>query len=65
MKRLILVFSLVVVLMVPSTSVFADEYWGWDEIRPALLDGDGAEFVVDAAYPVFTGATEFEKVLAE
>ena len=51
-------------LMVPGTSAFADEYEGWDEIRPALLDGDGAEFVVDTIYPEFAGETEFEKVLA-
>ena len=64
MKRLIIALILVMAFIVPSSSVFADEYAGWDEIRPALLDGDGAEFVVDSTYPTFAGATEFDRVLA-
>jgi len=64
MKRLILFLIMAVALMVPASTVYADEYWGWDVIRPALLDGDGTEFVVDSTYPVFPGATEFEKVMA-
>jgi hypothetical protein len=63
MKKLILALTLVVVLMLPTASVLADEYEGWDEIRPALLDGDGAEFVVDTEYNVDFSGTEFEKVM--
>jgi len=63
-KKLILFLVVVVALTVPTSIAYADEYWGWDAIRPALLDGDGAEFIVDDTYPEFTGATEFEKVLA-
>jgi transglutaminase-like putative cysteine protease len=55
----------VAVVMLLSTSVAADEYEGWDQIRSALIDGDGAEFVVDTTYGVeFAGVTEFEKVLS-
>ena len=64
MKRIIIALVLIMAFIVPGSSVFADEYVGWDEIRPALLDGDGAEFVVDSTYPAFTGATEFDRVLA-
>jgi len=64
MKILMLLLAVVMALMVPTSVAYAAEYWGWDEILPALLDGDGAEFVVNAAYPEFSGETEFEKVLA-
>lgn len=64
MKRLTLVFCLVTVLMSPAISALAHEYEGWDLIRPALLDGDGAEFIVDTTYPEFVEETEFDKVLA-
>jgi hypothetical protein len=48
-----------------SSTATAEDYEGWDEIRPALIDGDGAEFVVDAEYNVDFGAgTEFDKVLS-
>jgi len=67
MKRklsLILILA-VTVAMLLSGSVAAEDYEGWGEIRPALMDGEGSEFVVDAEYNVdFTGDTEFEKVLA-
>ena len=56
----------VTVVMLLSTNVAAHEYQGWDEIRPALLDGDGAEFVVECDIEdiEFAGDTEFEKVLS-
>ena len=63
---IVLVFAAVVVLTL-SNSVMAYEAWGWDEIRDDLIDGDGAEFIVEigALGPdAFTGATEMEAVLA-
>jgi len=64
MKRGCLIFGVIMLMLLPSFAL-ADEYEGWDEIRPALLDGDGAEFVVDTTYGdlEFTG-TESQKVLA-
>ena len=51
--------------MLLSSTATADDYEGWGEIRPALIGGDGAEFVVDATYDVeLPGDTEFEKVLS-
>ncbi|MBE9591839.1 MAG: transglutaminase domain-containing protein [Proteobacteria bacterium] len=48
-----------------SSTAIAHDYVGWGEIRPALIDGVGDEFVVDATYDVDFGAgTEFDKVLA-
>jgi len=62
---LIVLTAVLVSSFLPINVVQADEYWGWDEIRPALLDGDGAEFVMDADYPgVSFSGTEFEQVLA-
>lgn len=60
-----LVMGLMMLTMLPSTIILADEYWGWEEIRPALIDGDGAEFVkpIPGFSPnEFTGATEMEAV---
>ena len=55
----------VTVVTLLSTSVAAHEYEGWDEIRTALLDRDGAEFVVNTTYGVeFAGDSEFDKVLS-
>jgi len=64
MKKLIMVIFLILLLVIPTHTVYAHNYWGWEEIRPALLDGDGAEFVVNAAYPEFSGETEFDQILA-
>ena len=65
-RKLSLAFVLAVtVVMLLSGTATADDYEGWDEIRPALLDGDGAEFVVDTGYDVeLAGENEFEKVLS-
>jgi len=67
-RKLVLVIITILLSMsiLPITVVQADDYWGWDEIRPALIDGDGAEFVEDTDYPGVNliGDTEFEKVLA-
>lgn len=50
-------------MLLPSFAL-ADEYQGWAEIRPALIDGEGSEFIVDMDYGLgFTG-TEFQQVLA-
>lgn len=43
--RFILIVSLVSSLMLLAGLAEADEYAGWDAIRAALSDGDGAEFV--------------------
>lgn len=57
----------VAALLVPTTSALADDYSGWDTIRPLLLDGEGDEFVKPIpglASDAFTGATELEAVQA-
>jgi len=65
MKRGYLIFGVIMVMLLPSFAL-ADEYWGWDEIRPALIDGDGAKFVVETTYEgvVLDGDLEFDKVLS-
>jgi transglutaminase-like putative cysteine protease len=66
--RKIVVFTVIVMsIMLLGNLAIAEEFEGWDEIRPALKDGDGAEFVVDTDYDIeFTsaGANEFGQVLA-
>jgi len=64
--RKIVVFTVIVMsIMLLGNLAIAEDFEGWDEIRPALKDGDGAEFVVDIDYGLeFPGDTEFEKVLA-
>jgi hypothetical protein len=44
----------------------SQDYEGWEEIRPALKDGDGAEFVVNTTYAgvELLGDTEFDQVLS-
>ena len=66
MQNKILVGILVASMILLSSFVLADDFEGWDEIRPALKDGDGAEFVVDTTYEgvEVPEGTEFEKVLA-
>jgi hypothetical protein len=69
MKRklsLALAFVLAVtVVMLLSSTATAKDYEGWDDIRDALIDGVGDEFVVDDEYNVDFGAgTEFDKVLS-
>ena len=65
-RKLSLAFVLAVtVVMLLSSTATAHDYEGLDEIRPALIDGDGAEFVVDTEYyDEFPGGTEFYKVLS-
>ena len=64
METLAFVLAVTVVMLLSSTAT-ARDYEGWGEIRPALIDGDGAEFVVDMEYDVeLTGDTEFDKVLS-
>ena len=64
-RKLSIAFVLAVtVVMLLSSTAIADDYEGWDDIRDALIDGDGDEFVVVDDYKVvFEGDTEFEKVL--
>ena len=65
MRNKILVGILIASMILLSSFVLADDYVGLEEIRTALKDGDGAEFVVDTFYDVtFLGDTEFEQVLA-
>ena len=64
-KTSLTIILAVFVVLLLSGSVTAYDYEGWGEIRPALIDGEGSEFVVDAEYNVdFSGNTEFEKVLS-
>jgi hypothetical protein len=49
--RKIVVFTVIVIsIILLGNLAIAKEFVGWDEIRPALKDGDGAEFVVYATY---------------
>ncbi len=64
-KTSLTIILAVFVVLLLSGSVAAADYEGWGAIRPALIDGEGSEFVVDAEYNVdFSGNTEFEKVLS-
>jgi len=64
-RKSILVFSMVLLMsFLPSTFVSAYEAWGWDEISSDLLDGNGAEFIVNYNYGLIFTGTEFEQVLA-
>ena len=45
MRTTILVGMLTIGLLLMPTVAQADEYDGWGEIRPLLLDGEGSEFV--------------------
>ena len=69
MKRIIIATILIVALMIPSTTALAAEYIGWEQIRLALADGDGAEFIVEDSYdlvfypPDWADWDEFSKVL--
>jgi len=64
--RKIVVFTVIVIsIILLGNLAMAEEFVGWDEIRPALKDGDGAEFVVYIDYGLeFSGDTEFDRVLA-
>jgi len=65
MRKIVMLTVIVMSIMLLVNLASAEDFEGWDEIRPALKDGDGAEFVVDMSYGVtFSGDTEFEKVLA-
>lgn len=67
MKKILLVCALIAALLVPATPAFADDYSGWDTIRPLLVDGRGDEFVrpISGLAPnAFIGATELEAVQA-
>jgi len=45
MRRILLPLSLALGMLLVATPALADEYEGWEEIRPALVDGEGNEFV--------------------
>jgi len=66
MRKIVVLTVIVMSIMLLGNLVMANEFAGWEEIRPALKDGEGSEFVVFGNYGdiEFTGATEFEKVLA-
>jgi len=65
MRKIVVLTVIVMSIMLLGNLAIAEDFEGWDEIRPALKDGDGAEFVVDMSYGVtFSGDTEFDEVLA-
>ncbi|MBA7520869.1 hypothetical protein ES705_12968 [subsurface metagenome] len=67
MRKIVMLTVIVMSIMLLVNLASAEDFEGWDEIRPALKDGDGAEFVVDTDYDIeFTsaGANEFGQVLA-
>lgn len=66
-KTVIATFSvlLAISLMISALPVSAENYFGWEAIRPLLKDGDGAEFVktIDGLpTDYFSAGTEFEAV---
>jgi hypothetical protein len=65
MKKLIVTVAITFLLVFGVASpVFAATYTGWDQIRPALQGGNGADFIVSGpSYPTFSGS-EWEKVTA-
>jgi hypothetical protein len=64
MRNKILVGILIASMILLSSFVLAHDYLGWEEIRPALKDGDGAEFVVDTIYNVeFPGLDHFRSAV--
>jgi hypothetical protein len=66
MQNKILVGILITSMILLSSFVLADDFEGWDEIRPALKDGDGSEFVREVGIPddYFKGTTELEALQA-
>jgi hypothetical protein len=65
MRNKILVGILIASMILLSSFVLAADYVGLEDIRSALNDGNGAEFVVNTLYDVeFPGDTEFDQVLA-
>ena len=65
MRKIVVLTVIVMNIMLLVNIAIAEEFEGWDEIRPALQDGNGAEFVVDTIYDEeFSGDTEFDQVLA-
>lgn len=65
MRKIVMLTVIFMSIMLLVNLALAEEFEGWDNIRPALKDGDGAEFVVDIDYGLeFPGDTEFDQVLA-
>ena len=66
MRKIVMLTVIVMSIILLGNLAIAEDFEGWDEIRPALKDGDGAEFVVGTFdYNVeFDEDTEFEQVLA-
>jgi transglutaminase-like putative cysteine protease len=65
MRKIVAITVIVISIILLGNLAIAEEFEGWDVIRPALQDGDGAEFVVEIDYGLeFSGDTEFDKVLA-
>ena len=64
MRKIAILTFMVILIVLFRNFVIATDFNGWEEIKPALKDGDGVEFVVDMDYGlVFPGYTEFEQVL--
>lgn len=69
MRKILFICILIAALLIPVIPAAADDYDGWDVIRPLLLDGRGDEFVKPILVPelaanAFSGATELEAVQA-
>ena len=65
MRKIVVLTVMFISIVLLGNFAIAHEYEGLEEIRTALKDGDGAEFVVDTFYDVeFPEDTEFEQVLA-
>lgn len=66
MRNKIFVGLLVLAITLLSGFVMADDYIGWETIRPLLKDGEGSEFVknVGIASDYFKGETELEAIQA-
>lgn len=66
MRKIIGFAVIVISIILLGNLAMAEEFVGWDEIQPALEDGDGAEFVLPVSLEDdhFYGETEIEAVQA-
>jgi len=66
MRKIVVLTVIVMSIMLLANLAIANEYEGWEEIRPLLKDGEGVEFIEDVgiASDYFTRATELEAVQA-
>ena len=67
MRKIVVLTVIVMSIMLLGNLVMAEDFEGWDVIRPLLKDSDGEEFIVsipDLDPDEFSEETELEAVLA-